>query len=78
MPEDYNHFSNKKAMCELRSLFNMALSKIRQLMITGQIQLISFPEKYITFHEYFDTMVYVCQKFPKSYYRALIINSMFN
>jgi len=46
----YN-FSSKKAMCELRSLFNMALSKIWQLMITGQIQVILIPEKYITFHE---------------------------
>ena len=46
-----NYFSSKKAMCELRSLFNMALSKIWQLMITGQMQVISFPEKYITFQE---------------------------
>lgn len=62
-----NYFSSKKAMCELRSLFNMALSKIWQLMITGQIQFISFPEKYITFQEYFNTVVYDCQNFPKSY-----------
>ena len=43
----------KKAMCELRSLFNMALSKIWQLMITDQIQIILIPEKYITFQESF-------------------------
>ena len=54
-------------MCELRSLFNMALSKIWQLMITDQIQIILIPEKYITFPEYFNTVVHDCPNIPKSY-----------